>query len=389
MTLGLMIYGTVVGVLLAGSSHFLDRGLRAVGRPTRLIWVLGMAAVAGAPILSHPVLREVPPQTGRGSSIPAQLLYEVLARATPPPRGAWSLSAGLDRPLLFCWALSTILLLGLALVTTLRLRRRTTGWEPRKLGSDEVLVSEGLGPAVLGVIRPTIVLPPWALALGREKLEMVLLHEREHQVARDPALLSAGLLLTAVTPWNPALWWMFSRLHLSVEGDCDRRVLSRGVPARAYGDLLLEVAAGSRGLSALVPALAEGGRTLLERRLLMIRSTVRKHRFGSAAVAGLAGAALLFLACETPTPPARQEGPDASTVVLRKRAPSSPTSAELQPLIYVDGVRLTGTETIQDIDPEGIEKIEVIKGKAAVAQYGEEASRGVILITTKRKATKR
>jgi TonB-linked SusC/RagA family outer membrane protein len=74
------------------------------------------------------------------------------------------------------------------------------------------------------------------------------------------------------------------------------------------------------------------------------------------------------------------------------------------PLIYVDGVRVnTATTTgpsgggfggqgaqiagrINDIDPNDIESIEVIKGPAAATIYGTEASSGVIQIFTKRGA---
>ena len=65
-----------------------------------------------------------------------------------------------------------------------------------------------------------------------------------------------------------------------------------------------------------------------------------------------------------------------------------------EPLIYVDGVRVdneTGrgfswgpTSRLNDIDPNSIESIEVIKGPAAATLYGTEASNGVIQIFTKK-----
>lgn len=78
-----------------------------------------------------------------------------------------------------------------------------------------------------------------------------------------------------------------------------------------------------------------------------------------------------------------------------------------QPLIYVDGVRIrsdgyqrnvppTGTplrsgndvaSPLNDINPNDIERVEVIKGAAASTLYGTEAAAGVIQIFTKRGAT--
>jgi outer membrane receptor protein involved in Fe transport len=68
------------------------------------------------------------------------------------------------------------------------------------------------------------------------------------------------------------------------------------------------------------------------------------------------------------------------------------------PLIYVDGIRVRNTGTqyqdeaghssspLTDINPDDIERIEVIKGSAASTLYGTEASGGVIQIFTKRGA---
>ena len=75
-----------------------------------------------------------------------------------------------------------------------------------------------------------------------------------------------------------------------------------------------------------------------------------------------------------------------------------------EPLIYVDGVRVnntfaTGPENqgfgsssvsrLNDINPEDIESIEIIRGPAAATLYGTEASNGVIQIITKKGAAGR
>jgi len=66
-----------------------------------------------------------------------------------------------------------------------------------------------------------------------------------------------------------------------------------------------------------------------------------------------------------------------------------------QPLIYIDGVRIdrsnrsevsTGGQTLSrlnDINPQDIARVEIIKGSAATAMYGSEASSGVIQVFTK------
>lgn len=84
-----------------------------------------------------------------------------------------------------------------------------------------------------------------------------------------------------------------------------------------------------------------------------------------------------------------------SRIVLRGAASVTQSN---EPLIYVDGVRMDnssssgiGTTTagaswsgIDDINPDDIERIEIIRGASAATLYGTEASAGVIQIFTRR-----
>jgi len=466
----LMVYGLVVASFLAAATFFLDRGLRNTGRSTRWVWALAMLAAVGLSLAPAAGTGRPPAQAG-STGVPVDVLYELLAAGEVPVQSSGA-SQEFNGPLLLLWLLGSASLLLAACWAYHRLHRAAGKWERRSLGRDEVLVSEGLGPAVLGLIRPVIVIPPWVLDLSREKQELILLHEREHQTARDPALLLLGLFLVAAVPWNPALWWMARRLHLALEGDCDARVLAQGVTAQRYGNLLLEVASGGGARSVLSPALAEGGETFLERRLLMIRSAVRKKSLFAAVVPLLLGAGFLALACETPTPPTSGDPeltletpttaatessqgitPEASPVpteiseakdgyyLIRKNAgkyeyvrPLSEDQLQLiheeegdasgkaflvrhietgspsevqedhplapvirvrknpedasgtegpEPLIIVDGVIVSDPNFMETLDKESIDRIEITKGEAAKALYGERAAGGVIQIFTK------
>lgn len=79
---------------------------------------------------------------------------------------------------------------------------------------------------------------------------------------------------------------------------------------------------------------------------------------------------------------------------IRLRGNNSITQAN-SPIIYVDGIRISGDDTpthqasgqsaspLNDINPNDIKSIDVVKGAAATTLYGTEASGGVIRITTK------
>ena len=74
---------------------------------------------------------------------------------------------------------------------------------------------------------------------------------------------------------------------------------------------------------------------------------------------------------------------------------SSSLSQLNEPIVYVDGIRVDRSAVqnfngqgnpsrLDDIPPESIERIEILKGAAAATLYGTEASNGVIQIFTKR-----
>lgn len=80
---------------------------------------------------------------------------------------------------------------------------------------------------------------------------------------------------------------------------------------------------------------------------------------------------------------------EGSNILIRGGASLSQAN---QPIIYVDGVRMNSeggeggagaASRLNDINPEAIARIEVLKGAAAATLYGTEASNGVIQIFTK------
>jgi beta-lactamase regulating signal transducer with metallopeptidase domain len=164
-----------------------------------------------------------------------------------------------------------------------------------------VLVSPDTGPAVVGLIRSHIVLPEWACEADPEVRALMLEHEGEHLRAGDPRLLAGALLVVALMPWNPAVWWQLRRLRLAVEIDCDARVLRRRGDVRAYGALLLEM--GRRaGASRLAVAAFSEPTSFLERRIRAMTAPALRFAGLRAAGFGALSAALVAAACSMPGP---------------------------------------------------------------------------------------
>ena len=174
----------------------------------------------------------------------------------------------LDGILLLAW-LAVSAGLGLwTLVGAGRVRRRRRFWKPGKLLDHPVLWSRHTGPAIVGLVRPRVVVPSWVSEAEPSQQKLILAHEEEHRRAGDGVLRFAMATLLVAFPWNPLLWLHYRRLCLAIELDCDHRVMRR-LPDRRwhYGDLLVRAGA-RRGLRpGFAPTAFAERRSFLERRI--------------------------------------------------------------------------------------------------------------------------
>ena len=373
-----MIYAAIVSLLLAGAAAAAEYSLRIHKKPARWVWVGAMASSVVLTVVAYfnpsllPAAKlSVPDDAGivGGNSGPSEQAFVSAGSDL-----SWLES--LDTALVIVWiGLSAVLLLLFAW-TTFRLAREVRSCPPTVCDGKKVLVSPNIGPAVLGLIRTTVVLPTWALELNRDLRDLISLHEQEHVRAYDQQLLVAALGVLLVLPWNAGLWWAFRRLRLAVEADCDLRVLRQGINRRTYSTFLLEIERQTPRSRLPSLAFAKGESSLARRIHLMTwkpRGIVRN-------TAGAIGIAVVLgvLACETPVP---NEPPPIEESVVAQIA------ANEDPLLIIDGV-IVGPVGQSEIDLEtlDIERIEVVKGAPAEALYGERAKNGIIQVYTHRGA---
>src|SRR6266566_2504690 len=223
MILGWILYSVLLAACAAAAAQALELVARRVGRPTRWVWAFALLASVG--------MSEV------GRVTPLGILPYLLPRAESAPWLAAPAAAFFDaynpldrwNPLIASalWASSALVAVCFA-VAIVRLVRRRRAWRAGVVDGHAVLVSESDGPAVFGFGRGTIVLPRWALAADDRVRELMLVHELEHQRARDPRLLLLALAALLVQPWNPVVWWLAGRLRLAVEVDSTRGCWSAG-----------------------------------------------------------------------------------------------------------------------------------------------------------------
>lgn len=124
----------------------------------------------------------------------------------------------------------------------------------RRLGLGRVPVlrlAPVAGPAVVGFLRPVVVLPESLGNSAPDRIEHVLLHEFAHLRRRDPLASLLCLLVQAVYWFHPLVWLTRARLSFLREICCDRTVAAAlGAQARDYRATLLHMAR-----SLLTPAL--------------------------------------------------------------------------------------------------------------------------------------
>ncbi len=126
-----------------------------------------------------------------------------------------------------------------------QLRARLKVWQTIKV----VVSPDSFGPAVIGFIRPTIILPQSICERRPNELTPILMHEVLHVRRLD---LWVGLLQTLclIVYWfHPIVWWAMRRVNQEIERACDDELLAtKQIEPITYAEHLLEILEFENGL---------------------------------------------------------------------------------------------------------------------------------------------
>lgn len=89
------------------------------------------------------------------------------------------------------------------------------------------------------------------------------------------------------------------------------------------------------------------------------------------------------LSISKPEPLIKQPAVDSAPSTSLRISHSTPVASKNQPLYVVDGTPITEVQ-LKTLEPNQIEKIEVLKDSKATAVYGPSGLNGVVLITMKK-----
>jgi outer membrane protein insertion porin family len=98
-------------------------------------------------------------------------------------------------------------------------------------------------PLVIGVLKPTILLPAvLATGLSGKQLELVLMHELAHIRRFDLAVNVVQRLVESLLFFHPAVWWLSGQVRYERENACDDLALTSDCPPTQYADALVRAA---------------------------------------------------------------------------------------------------------------------------------------------------
>lgn len=157
------------------------------------------------------------------------------------------------------WIIGVFAMLSFALISYLRLRKKTGITVPY---ADGVLLCDNIGtPFILGIFRPRIYLPSGTENLEEGATEAILAHERAHLARRDQLWKPLGYLILSLHWFNPLCWVAYCLLCRDIELACDEKVV-KGMDLSArkrYAQTLLDCSIHRRTIAVCPLAFGEVG----------------------------------------------------------------------------------------------------------------------------------
>jgi beta-lactamase regulating signal transducer with metallopeptidase domain len=371
-----MLYVIMVTLLLSIGAFLAERAARLKRMGTRWIWITAIVTSLALPTVISSVALELPDLLGE--SVASK--YVVLRQATSQHLSPAMWITGSAEPA--SWRPANILIkqlwLGVSVAMLLaligsgvQLFLRKRKWRHETVAGATVLVTGDVGPAVVGLMRPRIVVPRWVTMALPSHQSAVIAHEQSHLEARDPQLFTLALALLVFMPWNLPLWWQLRRLRYAIEIDCDARVLKGGVDPAHYGETLIVVGERQSAYVGAVAAMSESKSFLEERIEHMIRKPLRWRRLGAATLASLS-IALTALAAGVSPPNAESPAPVAGKVLPVERKAITLDNATLDR--YVGNYKF-GDTMVFIVKREGNQLQAQLTGQAFIEMYPESESK--------------
>jgi bla regulator protein BlaR1 len=320
MMLTWMAYTVSVSLVLTVAALCAEHLARRRRTATRWYWLIAITTSLLIPTAMSSISIKVPQVLNSTVSEKVVALRQVTSAHLSP--FTWidvpmapSRQEMMDAMLRRGWCAASLAMSLLLFVSALNLHSRRRKWETATVSGTAVYISENVGPAVVGLIRPRIVVPTWLTRSSLAQQSAVISHEKSHIAAGDPQLLAISLCLIVLMPWNFPIWWQLRRLRCAIEIDCDARVLKGGMDFTTYGETLIAVGERQSRYIGSVAGMSES-RSFLERRLRIMTHKAVKPRLITAVFLICSSTALVVFAAQVSPPNMTQPSDDHQFIHL-------------------------------------------------------------------------
>lgn len=300
--LAMISYVVIVGVLLSLAAWVAEYAAKQRRGSRRWIWMTTIVASLLLPLIIPNVTVRLPDLVKPAAVETSMALRD--ATSVHVPLAVLDLgmpnSDSLDPLLRRAWLSMSVGMLAALMLSGALLYGRKRRWVQGHLCGTTVWMAPDAGPAVVGLIRPRIVIPGWLLHEPPQRQQYVLAHEQSHLDARDPQMLTIALCLLVAMPWNLPLWWQLHRLRRAIEVDCDARVLHGGRDMAQYCETLIQVGQNQSRYIGAVAAMSESGSFLEQRIKIMLLKPGKWARLSALAMMGVSVGMAAFAAQVTP-----------------------------------------------------------------------------------------
>jgi bla regulator protein blaR1 len=302
-----MLYVVIITLLLGGAALAGEHAARLRRARSRWIWALTIVASLVIPTLIASVSVQVPSLLTPTVARRVTALRELTSVQVVPLTWVHEHTGNIvathreNGVLQRAWIAVSGTLLAALVLNGLHLVWRRRRWRVGIVAGVPVYIAPNVGPAVVGLLRPRIVVPQWLTDASPSRQAMVMAHEQSHLAAHDPQVLTVALALLTLMPWNLPLWWQLHRLRYAIEVDCDARVLKGGLDTGQYGETLIDVSQHPSGYIASVAAMSES-RSFLEERITIMVSSPAKWGLVAAVMFGSLALTLVAIAAQVAPP---------------------------------------------------------------------------------------
>ena len=159
-------------------------------------------------------------------------------------------------------------------------------------------------PAVVGLLRPVLLVPVGALAgLPAEQVELLLIHELAHIRRYDYLVNALQSMVEALLFYHPAVWWVSGQMRSEREMCCDDAAVAITGDAPGLARALAQIGAAEHAHQQA--AMAATGGSLVNRvaRLLGVpRPASRTHSLAAVAAAALIAISAIAVLGQTARP---------------------------------------------------------------------------------------